>query len=118
MTNEPIPWKPPGIMAKVSGFLVTFKDWAAAGFPRRSPEWVKEIFETHCQPCEWFDAEGRTPFGSVGTCRRCGCHVSPDGEDMLNAIVMPNKSCPLTPPKWGANIEEKDKTTPQRKVEK
>lgn len=98
-------WKPAGFMAKVTGFLVAYSDWAAAGFPRRAPEWVKEIFENHCKPCELYDPDGKTPFGSVGVCTKCGCHVSDDSDDMLNKIVLPNTSCPFDPPKWEANVE-------------
>ena len=103
-------WKPPTTMAKIQGFLVAYRDWAAAGYPRREPAWVKEIFETHCTPCEMYEPESRTLFGSVGVCGRCGCHVSADGEDMLNKIVMPTQGCPLDPPKFRASVEWKDST--------
>lgn len=98
-------WKPPSFMQKVTGFLVAYADWAAAGFPRRAPEWVAEIFENHCKPCEWYDPDGVTPFGKVGTCKFCSCHVSADFDDMQNKIVLPNTSCPLDPPKWQASVE-------------
>lgn len=90
-------------MQKVTGFVVAYKDWAAAGFPRRSPEWVQEIFDI-CKTCPLYNPEGKTPFGSVGTCEKCGCHVSNDPEDMLNKIVLPNTSCPLDPPRWNASV--------------
>lgn len=99
-------------MTKVTGFLVAYRDWAAAGFPRRSPEWVKEIFETHCQKCPIYDPKAVTPFGSVGTCGKCGCHVSADPEDMLNKIVLPTSSCPLDPPLWRASVDS-DPTEPR-----
>lgn len=107
-------WKPPGFMQKVSGFLVAYADWVAAGFPRRSPEWVKEIFETHCKPCEWYDANAKTVFGKQGMCTRCGCHVSADFDDMQNKIVLPNTSCPLDEPKWKANIQCKNEPRTER----
>lgn len=98
-------WKPPSFMQKVTGFLVAYKDWVAAGFPRRAPEWVFEIFENHCKPCDYYDPEGKTPLGSVGTCGKCGCHVSDDPEDMLNKIVLPTSFCPLDPPRWNASVD-------------
>lgn len=105
-------WKPPGFMAKITGFVLSYAAWAKEGFPRRSPEWVVEIFETHCKPCQYYDPNGTTPFGSVGTCTRCGCHVSDDCEDMLNKIVLPTSSCPLDPPKWKASVECSDDDRP------
>jgi len=99
-------WKPPTFMTKLTGFSLSFAAWAGAGFPRRSPEWVKEIFETHCQPCAWYDANRTTLLSDQGICIHCACHVSGDAENMRNKIVMPNNSCPLDPPKWGSDVDK------------
>jgi len=98
-------WTPPTFMAKVTGFLVTWKDWASAGFPKRSPEWIRELFGI-CKACPEYDPEGKTPLGTVGICRICGCHVSDDPDTTLNKLLMPNTSCPLG--KWQASIECKN----------
>jgi len=92
-------------MAKVTGFTISMTQWVLAGCPRRSPEWVAEIFETQCRPCPWYDAEDRTIFGSKGLCTKCGCHVSADHTNPLNKIVDPANACPLDPPRWEAIIE-------------
>ena len=65
-------WRPPTFMGKVSGFTVAFASWAKAGFPRRSAEWVAEIFNTHCKPCQWYEPDGHTLLGDKGKCGRCG----------------------------------------------
>lgn len=101
-------WKPPTFMNKLSGFTIAFATWAGAGFPRRSAEWVKEIFETHCEPCDWYRSDKKTFWGDKGVCIYCECHVSDDVDNMRNKIVMPNNRCPLDPPKWGSDVDEKD----------
>lgn len=92
--------------AKITGFVVAYAEWRAAGFPRREPAWVKEIFETHCKPCEWYDPDAHTLLGAKGVCTHCSCHVSDNPNEDMNKIVWPTVSCPLTPPKWEANVEK------------
>lgn len=87
-------------------FAVSMAQWIAAGCPSRSPEWVSEIFHTHCEPCEYY-FPGRTMLGQNGGCGKCGCHVSADSSNPLNKIVDPNNSCPLDPPRWGRNVESR-----------
>ena len=91
-------------MGKVAGFVIAFRDWKAAGYPTRSPAWVKELFETHCNPpdgppCEYYDPDGKNPFTIIGKCppglcRKCGCHVSDDPDNEVNALRYPTKACP------------------------
>jgi hypothetical protein len=102
-------------MDKVTGFLVAFKDWRAAGYPRRSPEWVSELFETHCRPCPFYDPEGKTPLGTVGICGKCGCHVSDNPETMLNKLVLPTEGCPEG--KFNASVERTPLILKKRKPE-
>ncbi|MCL4194323.1 MAG: hypothetical protein KJZ87_21480, partial [Thermoguttaceae bacterium] len=67
--------------------------WIAAGRPTRSAERVRQVFETHCRPCEHFDP-------ATQTCRLCGCHVAPAGPAYRNKIGMATERCPAEPPKW------------------
>jgi hypothetical protein len=78
---------------------------ADAGFPRRSPEWIAELFNTHCRPCEWYDPDGRTLIRRRGVCLKCGCHVSDIFDRLDNKLMFPNASCPLDPPKWGPSVD-------------
>lgn len=96
-------------LAKITGFAISMKDWALAGCPQRSPEWIAEIFEEHCKPCEFYNPS-RNVFRQKGYCEKCGCHVSADPNNPLNKIVSPLNSCPLDPPKWGGTIECKQKS--------
>lgn len=91
-------------LSKITGFSISMADWILAGCPSRSPEWVEEIFETHCKPCEHYFPT-RNMLGQKGGCGKCGCHVSADHTNPLNKIVDPNNSCPLDPPRWGGTIE-------------
>jgi hypothetical protein len=90
-------------------FVLNAMEWALHGCPARAPEDIKEIFETHCQPCEFFN-EGRNIFGKVGFCEKCGCHVSADPDTLVNKIRDPLIGCPLDPPKFGPTIKIERKT--------
>lgn len=86
-------------LAKIKDFVIHWKDWQAAGYPRRAPSWVKELFEI-CKACEWYQPEGSNPFTVIGKCPpgicgKCGCHVSDDPNNDLNALVFPTKACPV-----------------------
>lgn len=107
--NEPVLYHP-GYMAKLVGFTISFKDWALAGFPRRDPDEVRELFNTYCNPsghrCEQYDPDARTiPIvGIKGVCLGCGCHVSSNPAELLNALTIPTKSCPMG--KFGASVDK------------
>lgn len=98
-------WVPPTAMEKVQGFRVAWKDWKDAGFPRRSDAWIRELFETCCRPCDWYDPDKRNEFGLKGICRKCGCHVGTRSDTMLNGLVLPTKGCPDDPPKFERVID-------------
>ena len=103
-----------GFMEKITGFVVHWADWAAAGYPKRSPSWVRELFEKPCKKCEFYEPEGKNEFAKAGICPpglcgKCGCHVSPDHEEQLNALIYPTKPCPMG--KFDANIDKKDDGT-------
>lgn len=93
-------------LAKVSGFVITFAEWAAMGMPRREPEWVREIFEAHCANCPHYKPLDKTSLWSIGLCDLCGCHVSPEDESLLNKLVLPNTQCPDDPPRWLRAVDE------------
>ena len=63
--------------------------WIKAGRPVRSDDAIQRIFETHCAPCEAYQA---------GTCRRCGCYVNLLKAAPRNKIAMATEECPLN--KW------------------
>ena len=96
-------WKPPGFMSKVVGFTVAFRDWRAAGYPRRAPEWVAELFNAHCKGCDMHQPEARNALGAKGLCQGCGCHVSPDAAEPRNMLIYPTKPCPMG--KFSATVE-------------
>ena len=90
-------------MSKIKDFTITYASWAAAGFPRRDPEWVAELFAV-CESCDQYDPAGKGPFGDVGACEACGCHVG-NNDRPTNKLVLPNTSCPLG--KWGSSVDRK-----------
>ena len=98
-------------------FTISMAQWIAAGCPMRSPEWVAEIFEDHCRPCEFYNP-GPNLLRQRGYCEKCGCHVSPDGNNPLNKIVDPNNSCPLDPPRWGGTIEKRKQRLERERKER
>jgi hypothetical protein len=65
--------------------------WIKAGRPVRSEEEIKQIFETHCAPCEAYDKRS-------SACRHCGCRVNFSTTAPLNKIAMRTEECPLG--KW------------------
>lgn len=67
------------------------KRWHAAGRPVRTDEEVKEILETKCKTCDWYDD---------GRCRGCGCRVTSGSIPVLNKIKMATESCPHPERKW------------------
>lgn len=98
-------------------FTLSMAQWAAAGCPTRSPEWVKEIFETHCRPCEFYKP-GRNLLGQKGYCQKCGCHVSDDPDNPVNKIVNPNNSCPLDKPRWRSTVENREQRLAREQQER
>lgn len=91
----------PSIIDKAACYSVALARWTAAGFPMRTDEEVREIYETHCnprdKPCEDFRND---------TCRLCGCPVRPEGMAVRNKIKMATERCRKK--KWGKSIAEMD----------
>ena len=106
--NEP-EFDHPGFLEKGIDFVLSFKDWFAAGMPWRHPDEVEELFSTHCRggdgdPCPYYLPQQRAFIGwPKGVCGRCGCYVSNDPNSLLNMVNKPNKACPLG--KWKTIIE-------------
>ena len=102
--SEPRNIKRTNFLTKGFNALMTLNQWKKAGYPIRDPEDVKEIFETHCRPCPLYNPDGRAiTFGPRGLCddalefdgvKGCGCHVSPDPEELTNALLVPIHPCP------------------------
>ena len=93
----------PPLLRMAANFVMTARDWALAGCPARHPDEIRQIFETHCRPCEFYSTD-RNILGKKGYCEKCGCHVSADPDDLLNKIHDPLVSCPLDPPRWDRSI--------------
>lgn len=93
-----------GFMSKVVGFTVAYAEWVKEGRPRRSPEWVRELFAI-CQKCPFFASNKKGPFGDYGVCTKCGCHVGSDAENWRNKLIMPTQPCPIG--NWDATIEKR-----------
>lgn len=85
--------------------------WQKAGYPLRPAQLVREIFATHCKPCEHFKGGN-----AGGRCDVCGCSVRRERAS-LNKISMATAKCPEE--KWleytGA-IEFQEPTEPARKA--
>ena len=62
--------------------------WTAAGWPERSDEEVKRIFETRCRPCDAYVGND-----DCGRCRECRCRVNL-GPALVNKIKMATEECP------------------------
>lgn len=73
--------------------------WAQAGKPYRTDARILEIFDNQCAPCENFNPEGE----GKGSCGICGCRLLREGK-MLNKLAWATTECPLTPPKWDAEV--------------
>ena len=65
--------------------------WNKAGRPKRTDEEVKEILDTHCKSCSWFDPE-------KNRCKGCGCAVSEGSIAIFNKLRMGTEHCPQE--KW------------------
>ena len=101
---------------KIANFTVSFKRWAKAGMPRRSPDWVRQIFETHCAECDRYDPQGLTFLRDKGVCLECGCHVDPYSQSTTNKLVWPTEGCPLEPPKFRAIVESEGEKSTSLKI--
>ena len=109
----------PNFMAKITGFVLHYKDWRAAGYPTRSPEWIRELFAI-CKACPYYEPEGSNPFTKMGLCPKglcgkCGCHVSDDPENEVNTLLYPTKPCPDD--RFDATVNIENNANPNTKAE-
>lgn len=75
--------------------------WERAGRPVRTPEQIRELFEKHCRPCEFF--EPHRSRKDRGRCLLCGCKVNLQS---LNKLKWATEQCPDDPPRWLATVDE------------
>ena len=73
---------------KVMNYFGAVRRWVASGRPTRTPDEIKELFETHCQGCDMYDAEKHA-------CKSCGCNIAPVGDPLDNKLAMATEHCPL-----------------------
>jgi hypothetical protein len=77
----------PALTVQLMNYQNALRKWQAGGRPVRSPEEIKEILETHCKGCDWYDA-------SSSRCKGCGCRVTEGGMAIFNKIKMATEHCP------------------------
>ena len=78
----------PSVLNRAGAYGVAVGRWIKAGRPTRSPERVLTIFQTHCQPCAYFNVHNQT-------CNQCGCRVRSSGAAFRNKLAMATESCPV-----------------------
>lgn len=88
---------PPSLLRQAASFASAEVRWIAAGRPVRGEERVAEIFAI-CQACPNF-RPGTSEL--EGSCSVCGCRLR-SAAGLFNKIQMATESCPLKPPRWGA----------------
>lgn len=81
----------PTLTQKATSLASSMSDWARGGFAVASTETL-ELRLSICKGCEFWDATG---FIGTGKCSKCGCSTQAK-------LRMATSSCPLDPPKWGA----------------
>lgn len=79
---------------KMANFGAAYIRWAAAGWPKRTPERVQQIYDEHCSKC---------PFFQNDTCTKCGCPTVRT-KNLKNKLLWATESCPLDPPLWKAEV--------------
>jgi hypothetical protein len=84
---DDIPKEFPSVSTQLWNYQNALRKWNKAGRPVRSPEEIKEILETRCKGCDWYDKESER-------CKGCGCKVTEDGMAIFNKIKMATESCP------------------------
>ena len=85
----------------------------------RSEKLVARLFQVCCLPCKRFIPAGRA---DRGRCELCGCRVNL--KTGLNKLRWATESCPDTPPKFLATVDEngqpitKEETDTMSRLEK
>jgi len=81
---------------KIGNFRAERKKWKEAGFPVRSEEKIKEIFNIcKSNDCGQFIKSSETE----GQCGICGCYLK-DINEGFNKIAWATTICPNDPPFW------------------
>lgn len=76
-------------MSKVPRYAKAVARWIKAGRPVRPRDEVARIYDTICQPCEYFNGKN---------CKICGCRVARDGLALRNKLALGSEHCPKK--KW------------------
>lgn len=77
----------PSLLTQANNYRGAVKRWIKAGRPKRTDEEIKEIYERHCEQCNWFDKESNR-------CKGCGCRVVMKGLAIFNKLRMATEHCP------------------------
>lgn len=81
--------KTKGLASATLSFVDAYARWTLAGFPKRSPEEVEDIYKV-CQSCEKFKPKEE----GYGECTQCGCRLA-KFPNVINKIEMKTEVCPL-----------------------
>lgn len=84
----------PGLLKKTYSFVRALANWRLKGSPKRSPDEVLHILETHCKPCDKYQIDEDSPKLQAN-CLVCGCYVNDLDDARGNKIVMKTENCPL-----------------------
>ena len=85
--------QPAGLIARSLSFRRAVARWTAAGFPKRTPEEVANLFAI-CKACPKFKP-GKTD--ESGSCSKCGCQLGA-GNAVVNKLLWATEKCPIG--KW------------------
>ena len=95
-TPQKTPPQSKSFLAKAGSFISEEAKWLYHGRPYREVEEINHIYETICNPCEFFENDG---------CKICGCRIVPNERSPLNKLSMATTNCPLPEqPKWTSTI--------------
>lgn len=90
----------PGLIRLAINYSSAVAAWTVAGMPTRTQEQVNTLFAI-CNSCPFLS---RPPKGAAH-CGKCGCPVNTRIDDPTkNKLAMATESCPLSPPKWTAEV--------------
>lgn len=90
--------KLPSLAKRAKNYAAAQAKHTAAGRPLSSQQTIDERLSI-CVTCPEYNATERA-------CSKCGCNINSSRNAWKNKLAMANERCPLTPPKWGAEISE------------
>ena len=90
--------------------------WIAAGKPTRTKDAITLLFNTFCRQCSNFVINKKDSH-NAGSCGICGCRLHRSNVAMTNKLAISTDCCPMTPPKWEANVEYDEAKVKGREAE-